>query len=82
MNLHTYHLTEGDVLVWNLRDDGSVTPTSVCTHGDCVSRVYWKARTVNDVSLLVSSSKDGYIFIHKMVANFTIAQSHNRYLLS
>ena len=71
-------LFNGDVLVWNLRDDGSVTPTSVCTHGDCVSRVYWKARTVNDVSLLVSSSKDGYIFIHKMVANFTIAQSHNR----
>ncbi|XP_076241568.1 cytoplasmic dynein 2 intermediate chain 2 [Calliopsis andreniformis] len=71
-------LFNGDVLVWNLRDNVSVTPTTVCTHGDSVSQVYWKARTVNDVSLLVSSSKDGYIFIHKMVANFTIAKSYKR----
>lgn len=71
-------LFNGDILVWNLRDDISVAPTTVCTHGDCVSQVYWKARTINDVSLLVSSSKDGYIFIHKMMANFTIARVYKR----
>ncbi|XP_054011783.1 cytoplasmic dynein 2 intermediate chain 2-like [Hylaeus anthracinus] len=72
-------LFNGDVLVWNLRDDVSVTPTTVCTHGDSVSQVYWKARTVNDVSLLVSSGKDGYIFFHRMGANFTIARSYKRF---
>ncbi|CAD1473974.1 unnamed protein product, partial [Heterotrigona itama] len=71
-------LFNGDVLVWNLRDDISVAPTTICTHGDCVSQVYWKAKTINDVSLLVSSSKDGYIFIHKMMANFTIARVYKR----
>ncbi|KOC71025.1 WD repeat-containing protein 34 [Habropoda laboriosa] len=72
-------LFNGDVLVWNLRgDDGSMTPTTICTHGDSVSQIYWKARTINDVSLLVSSSKDGYIFIHRMVANFTIARVYKR----
>lgn len=71
-------LFNGDVLVWNLRDDVSVTPTAVCTHGDCVSQVYWKARTINDVCLLVSSSKDGYIFIHRMMANYTIARAYKR----
>ncbi|KAG6795177.1 WD repeat-containing protein 34 [Apis mellifera caucasica] len=71
-------LFNGDVLVWNLKDDTSVAPTTICTHGDCVSQVYWKGRTINDVSLLVSSSKDGYIFIHKMMANFTIARIYKR----
>lgn len=68
----------GDVLVWNLKDDTSIAPITICTHGDCVSQVYWKGRTINDVSLLVSSSKDGYIFIHKMMANFTIARIYKR----
>ncbi|KZC13094.1 WD repeat-containing protein 34 [Dufourea novaeangliae] len=71
-------LFNGDVLVWNLRDDVWVTSVSVCTHGDTVSQVYWKERTLNDVSLLVSSSKDGYIFVDKMVANFTIAHPYKR----
>lgn len=73
-----YYLYQGDVLVWNLRDNVSVAPTTICTHGDCVSQVYWKARTINDMSLLVSSSKDGYIFIHKMMANFTVAREYKR----
>nr|XP_033203370.1 WD repeat-containing protein 34-like [Bombus vancouverensis nearcticus] len=75
-------LFNGDVLVWNLRDNVSVAPTTICTHGDCVSQVYWKARTINDVSLLVSSSKDGYIFIHKMMANFTVAREYKRLKLT
>ncbi|XP_031843226.1 cytoplasmic dynein 2 intermediate chain 2 [Nomia melanderi] len=71
-------LFNGDVLVWNLRDDVSVTSISVCTHGDTVSQVYWKKKSLNDGSLLVSSSKDGYMFIHKIVANFTIADLYTR----
>ncbi|XP_034179867.2 cytoplasmic dynein 2 intermediate chain 2 [Osmia lignaria lignaria] len=70
-------LFNGDVLVWNLRK--SVTPTTVCTHGDSVSQIHWKARTINDVSLLVSSSKDGYIYLHTMskTTRLKIAKEHN-----
>nr|XP_033324896.1 WD repeat-containing protein 34-like [Megalopta genalis]XP_033324897.1 WD repeat-containing protein 34-like [Megalopta genalis] len=71
-------LFNGDVLVWNLRDDVSLTSVSVCTHGDTVSQIYWKPKTINDASLLVTSSKDGYIYFHKMVANFTIAHVYTR----
>ncbi|XP_076650747.1 cytoplasmic dynein 2 intermediate chain 2 [Halictus rubicundus] len=71
-------LFNGDVLVWNLRNDVSPTSVSVCTHGDTVCQVYWKAKTINDASLLVTASKDGYIYIHKMVANFTIAHVYTR----
>ncbi|XP_076759586.1 cytoplasmic dynein 2 intermediate chain 2 [Xylocopa sonorina] len=75
-------LFNGDVLVWNLKDDASVTPTTVCTHEDSVSQVYWKAR-VNDVPLLVSSSRDGYIFmsttyiIVRVHIRLKIAKEHN-----
>ncbi|CAL7937940.1 unnamed protein product [Xylocopa violacea] len=75
-------LFNGDVLVWNLKDDASVTPTTVCTHEDSVSQVYWKAR-VNDMPLLVSSSRDGYIFmsttyiITRVHIRFKIAKEHN-----
>ncbi|XP_012228082.1 cytoplasmic dynein 2 intermediate chain 2-like [Linepithema humile] len=72
-------LSNWEVLVWNLRNDDSVTPTHVCTHGDCVSQVYWRPRSVNDVTLLLTSSKDGYILIHKLTANFTTAQLHKRF---
>ncbi|EFN61353.1 WD repeat-containing protein 34 [Camponotus floridanus] len=68
-----------DVLVWNLRNDDSITPTHVCTHGDYVSQVYWKPRSVNDVALLLSSSIDGYILIHKLTANFTTVQLYKRF---
>ncbi|XP_050452542.1 cytoplasmic dynein 2 intermediate chain 2-like isoform X1 [Cataglyphis hispanica] len=72
-------LSNWDVLVWNLRNDDSITPTLVCTHSDCVSQVCWRPRSVNDVSLLLSSSKDGYILIHKLTANFTTVQLHKRF---
>ncbi|XP_020293566.1 WD repeat-containing protein 34-like isoform X2 [Pseudomyrmex gracilis] len=68
-----------DVSVWNLRNDDSITPTHVCTHNDCVSQVWWRPRSVNDVTLLVSSSKDGYVLIHKLSANFTTVQLHKRF---
>ncbi|XP_003701421.1 cytoplasmic dynein 2 intermediate chain 2 [Megachile rotundata] len=73
-------LFNGDVLVWNLRV--SSTPLTLCTHGDPVSQIYWKTRAINDVAFLVSSSKDGYIFIHKMSTNtmyrrLKIAKEHN-----
>ncbi|XP_011337802.1 WD repeat-containing protein 34 isoform X2 [Ooceraea biroi] len=71
-------LSNWDVLVWNLRNDDSVTPVHVCTHSDCVSQVYWRPRSVNDVTLLVSSSRDGYILTHKLSANFTTVQLHKR----
>lgn len=70
----------GDVLVWNLRNDDSVTPIQVYTHGDTVSQIYWKPRTVNDVSVLVSSSRDGYIIVNKLMANFTTTRLQKRYL--
>ncbi|EGI67871.1 PREDICTED: WD repeat-containing protein 34-like [Acromyrmex echinatior] len=68
-----------DVLIWNLRNDDSVVPMHVCTHGDCVSQVCWRPRSVNDVTLLLSSSRDGYILIHKLTANFTTVQLHKRF---
>ncbi|KAM0736419.1 Cytoplasmic dynein 2 intermediate chain 2 [Formica fusca] len=72
-------LSNWDVLVWNLRNDDSITPTHVCTHSDCVSQVCWRPRSVNDVSLLLSSSRDGYILIHKLTTNFTTVQLHKRF---
>ncbi|XP_028046456.1 WD repeat-containing protein 34 isoform X2 [Monomorium pharaonis] len=72
-------LSNWDVLVWNLRSDDSILPIHVCTHGDCVSQVYWRPRSVNDVTLLLSSSRDGYILIHKLMANFTTVQLHKRF---
>lgn len=75
-------LFNGDVLVWNLRDNALPTPTIVSTHGDSVSQVYWKERTVNDVTVLVSSGVDGYIFVHKIatvtsIKRFKIAKEYN-----
>lgn len=72
-------LFNGDVLVWNLRNDDSVTPIQLYTHGDTVSQIYWKPRTMNDVSILVSSSKDGYIIVNKLMANFTTTRLHKRF---
>ncbi|KYQ52100.1 WD repeat-containing protein 34 [Trachymyrmex zeteki] len=72
-------LSNWDVLIWNLRNDDSVVPMHVCTHGDCVSQVCWRPRSVNDVTLLLSSSRDGYILIHKLTANFTTVQLHKRF---
>ncbi|XP_018338558.1 PREDICTED: WD repeat-containing protein 34-like [Trachymyrmex septentrionalis] len=72
-------LSNWDVLIWNLRNDDSVVPMHVCTHGDCVSQVCWRPRSVNDVTLLLSSSRDGYILIHKVTANFTTVQLHKRF---
>lgn len=72
-------LFNGDVLVWNLRNDDTITPIQVCTHGDTVSHIYWKPRTMNDVSFLVSSSRDGYIMVHKLMANFTTTRLHKRF---
>lgn len=72
-------LFSGDVLVWNLRDNSSMTPLLVCTHEDAVSQILWKARTLNDIPLIVSSSKDGYILMHKLVANFTTVRPYKRF---
>ncbi|KYN16811.1 PREDICTED: WD repeat-containing protein 34-like [Trachymyrmex cornetzi] len=72
-------LSNWDVLIWNLRNDDSVVPMHVCTHGDCVSQVCWRPRSVNDVTLLLSSSRDGYVLIHKLTANFTTVQLHKRF---
>ncbi|XP_032665594.1 WD repeat-containing protein 34-like [Odontomachus brunneus] len=72
-------LSNWEVLVWNLRNEDSVTPTHVCTHSDCVSQVCWRPRSVNDVTLLLSSSKDGYVLIHKLTANFTTVQLFKRF---
>ncbi|XP_017886310.1 WD repeat-containing protein 34-like [Ceratina calcarata] len=73
-------LFNGDVVVWNLREDASSAPaTVVCTHDDSVTGVHWNARTANgDVSLLTTSGKDGHILVHKMTANHTIARAFKR----
>lgn len=88
----SYHPTEpsilaaglfsGDVLVWNLRDNSSITPLVVCTHEDAVSQILWKARSLNDVPLIISSSKDGYILMHKLVANFTTVRPYKRFKIA
>ncbi|KAH0948373.1 hypothetical protein HN011_010971 [Eciton burchellii] len=72
-------LSNWDVLIWNLRNDDFVMPVHVYTHSDCVSQVCWKPRSINDVSLLLSSSKDGYLLIHRLSANFTTVQLHKRF---
>lgn len=72
-------LSNWDVLIWNLRSDDSVVPMHVCTHGDCVSQVCWRPRSANDMTLLLSSSRDGYILIHKLTTNFTIVQLYKRF---
>ncbi|XP_024881236.1 WD repeat-containing protein 34-like [Temnothorax curvispinosus] len=68
-----------DVLIWNLRNDDSVVPTHVCTHGERVTQVCWRPRSVHDADLLLSSSSDGYILIHRLTANFTTVQPHKRF---
>ncbi|KAL0103686.1 hypothetical protein PUN28_017742 [Cardiocondyla obscurior] len=71
-----------DVFIWNLRNDDSVVPMHVCSHGDSVSQVCWRPRSVSDVTLLLSSSIDGYILIHKVMANFTTVQLHKRFKIA
>lgn len=68
----------GDVLVWNLRDESSITPLQVCTHGDLVSQVLWNQGIIKGASALVTSSAEGYIFIHKLTVNFTQATLNKR----
>ncbi|XP_033214253.1 WD repeat-containing protein 34-like [Belonocnema kinseyi] len=72
-------LFNGDVLVWNLRDDMSVTPVQVFAHGDYVSQLQWQTKIVGDASVLVSASADGYILIHKLLANFTTVNLHKKF---
>ncbi|KAI4489761.1 hypothetical protein M0804_003943 [Polistes exclamans] len=72
-------LFNGDVLVWNLRNDDSIIPIYVYIHGDTVSQIYWKPRTMNDVSILVTSSRDGYIIVNKLMANFTTTRLHKQF---
>ncbi|XP_015602970.1 WD repeat-containing protein 34 isoform X2 [Cephus cinctus] len=88
----SYHPTEpsiiaaglfnGDIVLWNLRDETAVTPTQVCTHGDTVSLIHWRPRSINDVSLLVTASRDGYILVHKLTANFTTITQHKRFKIA
>lgn len=85
----SYHPTEpsimavglynGDVVLWDLADEASITPIQICTHGDTVKSLLWKTRTINDPHLLITSSADGYIFIHKLTANFTMSNLYKRY---
>ncbi|XP_066581276.1 cytoplasmic dynein 2 intermediate chain 2-like [Prorops nasuta] len=75
-------LFNGDILLWNLRDEISITPLVVCTHEDSVSNLQWRSRKINDISILISCSKDGYIFTHKVAANFTMTKLHKKFKLS
>ncbi|KAK2586223.1 hypothetical protein KPH14_001481 [Odynerus spinipes] len=74
-------LHNGDVIVWNLRKDDP-TSTIIGEHSDTVSQVCWKPRTVNDVSFLVSSSRDGYINVYKLLANFTEGCLHKQFKIT
>lgn len=64
-------LVNGNVLIWNLRNDDFFVPIKVCTHADSISHIYWNTRISNGSSLLASSSKDGYIMVHKLMPDFT-----------
>lgn len=70
----------GDVVLWNLADEDSITPIQICTHGDTVTSLLWKTRTINDPHFLITSSADGYIFIHKLTANFTMSSLCKRFV--
>ena len=63
-----------------------MTPVPVCVHGDAVTSLLWRTRTLTDATQLVTTSSDGYIFIHKLTANFSnvslykkfkVAKEHN-----
>ncbi|XP_011499211.1 PREDICTED: WD repeat-containing protein 34-like [Ceratosolen solmsi marchali] len=75
-------LFNGDVLVWNLRDESSVTPLQVCVHGDLVSQVQWHLKIFNGFSSLITSSAEGYIFIHKLTVNFTQSTLSKQYKIA
>lgn len=68
----------GDVLVWNLREQNSLSPVQVHTHGDTVTSMKWIAKSVNDVYLLVSASRDGYIAMNKLTVNFSSSTLYKR----
>ena len=68
--------------MWNINDNLSVTPLHVCTHGDTVSKIFWNHKILrNNDDVLISSSTDGYISIHKFTLNFSQAVSHIRYFV-
>ncbi|XP_046746326.1 cytoplasmic dynein 2 intermediate chain 2-like isoform X2 [Diprion similis] len=75
-------LFNGDVLVWNLRDDKSSAPLQLSAHGDSLSVVQWRPTLVNGVFPLVTAGRDGYLLVHKLTANFTNVDLYKRFKIS
>ncbi|KAL7294875.1 hypothetical protein TKK_0011799 [Trichogramma kaykai] len=72
-------LFDGDVMVWNLREESLIAPLFVCTHGEMVTQIYWHSRILNDASALITSGGDGYIYIHRLTINFTQSSTQKKY---
>lgn len=75
-------LSNGDVLLWNLRDRNSVTPIHVCAHHDSVSKILWVSCQANKAPMLASAAKDGYVLLNELFSNFTTARSYKRLKIS
>ncbi|XP_034939658.1 WD repeat-containing protein 34-like [Chelonus insularis] len=71
-------LYSGDVVYWNLIES-DITPVQVCTHGDVVTSVTWRPKTMREPPLLISSSSDGYILFHRMIENYTDSTLDKRF---
>ncbi|XP_012261873.2 cytoplasmic dynein 2 intermediate chain 2-like isoform X1 [Athalia rosae] len=71
-------LFNGDVLVCNLKEDKTSCPIQLGGHSDSLSVLQWHLKLLNSASTLVTASRDGYIFIHKFIANFTTVELHRR----
>ncbi|XP_043289383.1 cytoplasmic dynein 2 intermediate chain 2-like [Venturia canescens] len=74
-------LFNGDVLLWNLRDDEFVAPLQICVHSDMVTSLLWLPKSLSD-SVIVTTSSDGFIYINGITRNFTNVTVHKRFKIS
>ncbi|XP_057320446.1 cytoplasmic dynein 2 intermediate chain 2-like [Microplitis mediator] len=72
-------LFNGDVLLWNIADNLS-QPLQIIVHNEVVTSLMWRRTTITtDSSLLITTSSDGYIYINKLIDNFTDSKLINRF---
>ncbi|KAG8034017.1 hypothetical protein G9C98_008498 [Cotesia typhae] len=70
-------LFNGDVLLWNIADTLSQS-LSITVHNDVVTSLMWRRTTINtDSSMLITTSADGFIYINKLIDNFTNSKLQN-----
>ncbi|XP_044581779.1 cytoplasmic dynein 2 intermediate chain 2-like isoform X1 [Cotesia glomerata] len=72
-------LFNGDVLLWNIADTLSQS-LSITVHNDVVTSLMWRRTTINtDSSMLITTSADGFIYVNKLIDNFTNSKLQNRF---